>query len=64
MATAGMGDVLSGIVAALLAQQLPSINAACYGAWLHGAAGDKAAEQGARGLIASDLFPHLRQLIR
>lgn len=63
MATAGMGDVLSGIVAALLAQQLPSINAACYGAWLHGAAGDKAAEQGARGLIASDLFPHLRQLI-
>lgn len=63
MATAGMGDVLSGVIGALLAQNMPSTEAACYGAYLHGAAGDKAAQQGTRGLIASDLFPFLRQLI-
>jgi NAD(P)H-hydrate epimerase len=63
MASAGMGDVLSGVIGALLAQQMSALDAACYGVWLHGSAGDKAAKQGARGLIASDLLPFLRQLI-
>lgn len=63
MATGGMGDVLSGVVAALLAQQLPAFEAAVAGALLHAAAGDAAARvDGERGLLPSDLFPHLRRL--
>ncbi len=52
LATAGSGDVLSGIVGALLAQQVSAFHAAAAGAWLHGAAGRQGA---ARGLVASDL---------
>lgn len=63
MATGGMGDVLSGVVAALLAQGLGPFEAAVAGALLHGAAGDAAARvDGERGLLPSDLFPHLRRL--
>ncbi|PRH81794.1 NAD(P)H-hydrate dehydratase [Arenimonas caeni] len=63
MATGGMGDVLSGVVAALLAQHLPPFEAAVAGALLHAAAGDAAARvDGERGLLPSDLFPHLRRL--
>ncbi|NND37647.1 MAG: NAD(P)H-hydrate dehydratase, partial [Gammaproteobacteria bacterium] len=61
MATAGMGDVLTGIVAGLLAQ-FPSnpLAAASAAAHVHGLAGDlAAAEGGERGIIASDLFVHL-----
>jgi len=52
LATAGTGDVLSGIVGALLAQQVPAFEAAAIGAWLHGSAGRRGPE---RGLVASDL---------
>jgi hydroxyethylthiazole kinase-like uncharacterized protein yjeF len=63
MATGGMGDVLTGVVAALQAQRLPPFEAAVYGALLHGAAGDAAAQvDGERGLLPSDLFRHLRRL--
>jgi NAD(P)H-hydrate epimerase len=63
MATGGMGDVLTGVIAALHAQDLPRFHAAVYGALLHGAAGDAAARiDGERGLLPSDLFPHLRRL--
>lgn len=63
MATGGMGDVLSGVIAALLAQQLPAFQAAVAGALLHSAAGDAAAGIGGeRGLLPSDLFPYLRRL--
>ncbi len=63
MATGGMGDVLTGVIAALYAQDLPPFQAAVYGALLHGAAGDAAARiDGERGLLPSDLFPHLRRL--
>mgnify|MGYP002780694568 CR=1 FL=1 len=63
MATGGMGDVLSGVVAALVAQGLPSFQAAVAGALLHSAAGDAAARVGGeRGLLPSDLFPHLRRM--
>jgi NAD(P)H-hydrate epimerase len=52
LATAGTGDVLSGIVGALLAQEVPAFRAAAAAAWLHG----RAARRGpARGLVASDL---------
>jgi NAD(P)H-hydrate epimerase len=63
MATGGMGDVLTGVIAALHAQRLPPFQAAVFGALLHGAAGDAAARiDGERGLLPSDLFPHLRRL--
>ena len=51
LATAGSGDVLGGIVAGLLAQKMPTFEAACAAVWLHGRAG----EQLGSGLIADDL---------
>jgi NAD(P)H-hydrate epimerase len=64
MASGGMGDVLSGVIAALLAQGLPAPAAAVLGACLHGAAGDAvAARRGERGLLAGDLLDELPQLI-
>ncbi len=63
MATGGMGDILTGVIAALYAQNLSLFEAASLGALLHGAAGDAAAKIGGeRGLLPSDLFPHLRRL--
>lgn len=57
MATAGMGDVLAGVIGGLLAQGLDPRRAATLGTCLHGWAADRAAERrGRRGLIASDLF--------
>jgi len=62
MASGGMGDVMTGVIAALLAQGLPAFDAALCGALLHAAAGDEAARDGERGLLASDLLPALRKL--
>lgn len=64
MATAGMGDTLTGIIAALLAQGMSATDAALYGVCLHGAAADIIAQQyGQRGMLASDLFEPLRVLV-
>ncbi|MEQ9462465.1 MAG: NAD(P)H-hydrate dehydratase [Haliea sp.] len=63
MASGGMGDVLSGIVGGLLAQGLDGAAAAALAVCLHGAAADSAAEQGQRGLLASDLMAPLRRLL-
>jgi len=63
MATAGMGDVLTGLTAALLAQSEGSVayaDIAAAAAWAHATAGDLAAEQGERGLIATDLLLEIR----
>lgn len=60
MATAGMGDVLTGVIAALLAQLSDPWTAARVGVLAHALAGDRAASGGERGLIASDLFEPLR----
>ena len=63
MAVGGMGDLLTGVIAALRAQALDAFNAACCGALLHAAAGDAAArDDGERGLLPSDLLSHLRRL--
>ena len=63
MAVGGMGDLLTGVIAALRAQGLDGFDAACCGALLHSAAGDVAASDGGeRGLLPSDLLPHLRAL--
>lgn len=63
MAAPGMGDVLTGIVAALVAQGLPLPEAARQGVYVHAAAGDLAARQGERGLMARDLMDPLRHLV-
>jgi NAD(P)H-hydrate epimerase len=63
MAAAGMGDVLTGIIAALLAQGLTSEAAAMAGVESHARAGDIAASRGERGLIASDLIAELRAVV-
>lgn len=64
MATGGMGDVLSGVIGALVAQGLALPDATRLGAVLHGAAADRcAARHGERGLLASDLFEPLRALL-
>ena len=64
MATAGMGDVLSGVVAAMAAQGVDNLNAANYAVCLHAAAGDRVASlYGQRGMIASDLFEPLRAIL-
>ena len=57
MASGGMGDVLTGVIAGLLAQGLDADHAAVSGAYIHGRAGDLAAHNGERGLLASDLMP-------
>lgn len=63
MATGGMGDVLTGIIAGMLAQGLDLNNAATAAVCLHAAAGDKAAQSGERGLLANDLQLELRSLL-
>ncbi|WP_295388416.1 NAD(P)H-hydrate dehydratase [uncultured Thiodictyon sp.] len=64
MATAGAGDVLTGVIAALLAQGramgLDAAAAAGLGVCWHAAAGDRAAQDGERGLIAGDILAALR----
>lgn len=60
MASAGMGDVLAGVVAALRAQGLPAFEAAWAGALAHAVAGDAAAGASPRGLLAADLLDALR----
>lgn len=64
MASGGMGDVLAGVIAALLAQGLSLQDAAQQGVYNHGLAADlAAAKDGERGLLAGDLMPYLRQLV-
>ncbi len=64
MTNPAMGDVLSGILGALLAQGLSLRQAALTGVWLHSAAADLAvAEQGEKGLPGSDLFPFIGKLL-
>lgn len=63
MGVGGMGDVLSGVIAALIAQGLSPEHAAAHGVLIHALAGDRAAAEGERGLLPSDLIQHLRSLV-
>jgi NAD(P)H-hydrate epimerase len=64
MASAGMGDVLSGVIGGLLGQKIPAFDAAKLAVFIHATAGDMAAKAGGeRGMIATDLMPYLRQLV-
>lgn len=62
MASGGMGDLLTGVIAALMAQGCSAWDAARIGVGLHARAGDVAARKGERGLLASDLLEPLRAL--
>lgn len=62
MAVGGMGDILNGVLGALLAQGLSAHDAARHGVCLHFAAADRAAGNDLRGLLASDVIPYLRRL--
>jgi len=60
MATAGTGDVLTGMIVGLLAQGIPAWDAACAATFFHGMAGDLAAQRlGQRGMLASDLIAQI-----
>ena len=64
MSTGGMGDVLTGVIAGLMAQGIASERAAALGVYLHGLAGDMVAERlGMHGLIASDVLKAVPQAI-
>ncbi|SFC53763.1 NAD(P)H-hydrate dehydratase [Pseudoalteromonas denitrificans] len=76
MASAGMGDVLSGIIGGLVAQKMPELTIdnsiklqniifemTCLGVFIHGQAAQDASVNGINGLLASDLFPHIRRLV-
>ena len=60
LATAGAGDVLAGMIAGLLAQNVPAFEAACIGVWMHG----EAAHEAGPGLIAEDLSETLPAVFR
>jgi ADP-dependent NAD(P)H-hydrate dehydratase / NAD(P)H-hydrate epimerase len=65
MATGGTGDVLTGIIAGILAQRYSALNAAILGVFLHGLAGDLVVvEKGQESLIAGDLVEYLPQAFR
>lgn len=64
MASGGMGDVLTGIITAFLAQGLNPEEAAAYGVWCHAVAGDLGARKGMVGLSASDLIEYLPTVIQ
>ncbi len=63
MSSGGMGDVLSGVIAGLIAQGIDVNHATKLGVCLHANAGDRAASAGERGMMALDLMPHLRNLV-
>jgi NAD(P)H-hydrate epimerase len=64
MATAGMGDILAGIIAGLLAQGLDGNTAAACGVCLHAVLGDLVSKHGKYGMIATDLFSKLSRFCR
>ena len=65
MAVGGSGDVLAGIIAALLGQGIAPVEAAACGAWIHGAAGDHCArELGQYGMLPTDMLNVLPRLLK
>jgi len=64
LSKAGSGDVLSGIIATLLAQQMDRFSAACAGVWIHGTAGELAGKRlGRRSVLARDVIAALPEAI-
>ena len=63
MASGGMGDVLTGVIAGLIAQGNGLLEATKLGVLIHAIAGDRAAKSGQKGMLASDLIRHIRELM-
>jgi len=63
MASGGMGDLLTGLIAGLLAQRMAPAQALIAGSLWHAIAGEEAGKDGERGTLASDLLPYIRQLV-
>jgi len=63
MSSGGMGDVLTGVIAGLIAQGVDINHATKLGVCLHANAADRAASAGERGMMALDVMPHLRNLV-
>ncbi len=65
MAVGGSGDVLTGIISSLLAQKMTSFQAASFGVYLHGLAGDRARElHGAYGMLAGDIADQIGLVLK
>lgn len=65
MATGGSGDVLTGVIAALIAQKMTPFEAATLGVYIHGLAGDAAAEVlGEYSVMASDIIDHIHEILK
>lgn len=65
MSTGGSGDVLTGIIAALVAQGMPLFEATTLGVYIHGLAGDAAADElGEYSVMASDIIEHISTVIK
>lgn len=65
MATGGSGDVLTGVIAGLIAQKVPLFEAASLGVYIHGLAGDAAAERlGEYSVMASDIIESIPEIIK
>jgi NAD(P)H-hydrate epimerase len=64
MASGGMGDVLTGVIGGLLVQGLVPVQAATAGVCVHAHAGDRAAQDGERGMMATDVIARLRTVMQ
>ena len=65
MATAGAGDVLTGVIAGLLAQKMEPMQAAPLGVYLHGTGADWMVEKtGTYGMMAQDIIEGIRQVLK
>ena len=65
MAVGGSGDVLAGIIVSLLGQKIPPLESAACAAWLHGAAGDRCAQElGQYGMLPTDMLRQLPYLLK
>lgn len=65
MATGGSGDVLAGVIGSMIGQGVAPLEAAAAAAWLHGAAGDLAAQRlGEYGMLPGDMVDELPQLLK
>lgn len=64
MAVGGTGDVLTGIIASLIAQGIDKEGAAELGAWINGRAGEKAAEEYGNGMMATDLIEYIPEVLK
>jgi len=64
LATAGSGDVLTGVIGGLLARGLQPMDAASAGAYLHGLAGNLAGRSTAEGTLAAEIANHLPEAVK